>query len=246
MGAFALQDVERSASNQANIKYLVGTQLGFDLVPSTSTRAKFGLAYYEYHNMTGQPNSNAAPNLNDASAPIFIQRGNTRFNIDSGVVDSSGKALSPIFALASDYQLVDLTASLDVNLSNPVHLMLTSDYVKNNGFDAGKVQALTGLTVTPETTGYMLRAAVGMPSMLLYGDWQLSAAYRYLEKDAVVDAFTDSDFGLGGTNNRGYIVGADYATGKNTWWTARYMSSSEISGLPFSVNVLQVYFNAKF
>ena len=154
--------------------------------------------------------------------------------------------MSPIFALASNYQLLDLTGTLDYTLSNPTHLMLTADYVKNLGFDGASVQALTGDAVTGETTGYMLRTAVGMPSMLLRGDWQLSVAYRYLEKDAVVDAFTDSDFGLGGTNNQGYVLGADYATGKNTWWTARYMASSEISGLPFSVNVLQVYFNAKF
>jgi hypothetical protein len=92
----------------------------------------------------------------------------------------------------------------------------------------------------------MVRAAVGMPSMLLRSDWQISLAYRHLEKDAVVDSFTDSDFGMGGTNNQGFVLGADYATGKNTWLTARYLSSSQISGLPYSVDVLQLYFNAKF
>jgi len=245
-GIFPLQDLERSTSNQANIKYMVGTQVGLDWVPGLNKRAKIGLAYYDYHNMAGQPNSNATPNTFDSSAPNFMQRGNTKFNIDNGVVDSTGKALSPIFALASDFNLVDLTGSLDLTLSNPVHLMVTGDYVQNIGFNAARVQALTGQNIAAETTGYLFRTAVGMPTMLLRGDWQMSLAYRYLEKDAVVDAFTDSDFGLGGTNSQGYILGFDYATGKNTWWTVRYMSSNEISGLPYSATVLQAYFNAKF
>ena len=245
VGAFALQDIERSTANQANNKYLIGTQVGLDWVPSLQTRAKFGLALYDYHNMAGQANTSASPNLYDQSAQTITQRGNTRVNINSNVVTSTG-SLAPIWALASDYTLVNLTGSLDLNLSNPVHLMLTGDYVQNVGFNADNVQALTGQTISPETVGYMVRTAVGMPTMLLNGDWQLSLAYRHLEKDAVVDAFTDSDFGLGGTNNQGYVLGADYSTGRNTWWSARYMASSQISGLPYSVNVLQLYFNAKF
>ena len=79
-----------------------------------------------------------------------------------------------------------------------------------------------------------------------FNDWQLSLAYRYLEADATVDAFTDSDFHLGGTNNKGFILGAQYGLGKNTWLSARWMSSNEISGLPLAVDVLQLYFNAKF
>jgi hypothetical protein len=92
----------------------------------------------------------------------------------------------------------------------------------------------------------MVRAAVGMPNMLLKGDWQLSLAYRYLEADAVLDAFTDSDFHLGGTNNKGFIVGAQYGLSRNTWLSARWLSSREISGLPLSINNFQLYFNAKF
>jgi hypothetical protein len=82
--------------------------------------------------------------------------------------------------------------------------------------------------------------------MLLRGDWQLSLAYRHLEADAVLDAFTDGDFHLGGTNNKGYILGAQYGLGKNSWLSARWLSSNEITGLPLAVNVFQLYLNAKF
>ena len=66
------------------------------------------------------------------------------------------------------------------------------------------------------------------------------------EADAVLDAFTDSDFHLGGTNNKGFILGAQYGLGKNTWLSARWLSSNEIRGLPLSIDVFQLYFNAKF
>jgi len=127
-----------------------------------------------------------------------------------------------------------------------VHVIGTADYVRNVGFNRAAILARTGQDVEPQTTGYMARLAVGMPSMLLQSDWQLSLTYRYLEADAVVDAFTDNDFHLGGTNNKGLILGGQYGLGRNTWLSARYLSSNEISGPPLSVTMLQVYLNAKF
>jgi hypothetical protein len=240
VGMFALQDVESSLSNAARSKWLMGTQAGAEWVRDNNLRGKFGVGYYNYSNVSGIRNSLANPNQYDSTAPQFRQKGNTLFNI------AADPSTTTLWALASDYRLLNLTGSLDLNVFNPVHVMATADYVKNVGFDAAKILTRTGMTVKPETTGYMARLAVGMPSMLLRDDWQLSVAYRYLEKDAVLDAFADSDFHLGGTNNRGYILGADYGMGKNTWLSARYMSSNEISGLPLSINVFQLYFNAKF
>jgi hypothetical protein len=131
-------------------------------------------------------------------------------------------------------------------VNNPVHVVMVGDYVKNVGFSRSKTLARTGVDEDLQTTGYMARLAVGMPTMLLKNDWQVSVAYRYLEADAVLDAFTDSDFHLGGTNNKGFILGAQYGLGKNTWLSARWLSSNEISGLPLAIDVLQLYFNAKF
>jgi hypothetical protein len=85
-----------------------------------------------------------------------------------------------------------------------------------------------------------------MPTMLLQDDWQLALTYRYLERDAVLDAFTDSDFHLGGTNSKGFIVGGQYGLSKSTSLSARWLSSQEITGLPLSINTLQLQFNAKF
>lgn len=39
--------------------------------------------------------------------------------------------------------------------------------------------------------------------------------YRYLEKDAVVGAFTDSDFGGGGTDAKGHQFGLNFQAARN-------------------------------
>jgi len=71
-------------------------------------------------------------------------------------------------------------------------------------------------------------------------------AYRYIQSDAVVDAFTDSDFGLGGTNLKGYFFGANLAVSTNVWLTARWMSANQVAGPPYAVDIAQVDLNAKF
>ena len=51
--------------------------------------------------------------------------------------------------------------------------------------------------------GYYLNASIGDVVLQKRWDWNASLGYRYIELDAVVDAFNDSDFGLGGTNLEG-------------------------------------------
>jgi len=239
VGVFPLEDVAPSPFTQARSKWLVGAQGGVEWVPSNDMRAKVGLALYDYKNISGVRNPSGTGLTND-TAPAQRQKGNTLFNL------SNPQTLDGPYGLASDYRLVNLTGALDVNLYNPVHLIVTGDYVRNIGFSSSKTLARSGLNLNSETTGYLVRVAVGMPTMLLKNDWQLSLTYRYLEADAVLDAFTDSDFHLGGTNNKGFIVGAQYGLSRNTWLNARWLSSREISGLPLSINAFQVYFNAKF
>jgi hypothetical protein len=78
-----------------------------------------------------------------------------------------------------------------------------------------------------------------------------------LGSDAVVDAFTNSDFGLGGTNNRGFILSGNYGLAKNTWLSARWMSADALESLvpavtgnapstKFSNDTLQLELNTRF
>ena len=62
----------------------------------------------------------------------------------------------------------------------------------------------------------------------------------------MVDGFTDSDFGGGGTNVQGFTLGANFALTKDVRCGLRWMSSDEIAGPPLASDVLMIDLNAKF
>ena len=94
--------------------------------------------------------------------------------------------------------------------------------------------------------GYLALLRVGHSSTVAPWEWNVRGGYRRLESDAVVDAFTDSDFHLGGTNAKGFFLGGNLGLAKNAWMGLRYFSSSEVSGPPLNIDVLQLDVNAKF
>ena len=91
-----------------------------------------------------------------------------------------------------------------------------------------------------------------MPQVKEARDWQVSAAYRYLGSDAVVDGFTDSDFGLGGTNMKGYTLGLQYGLDRDVALGLRWVSADSIDSFTlnpadrYSVNVMQADVNVRF
>ena len=123
---------------------------------------------------------------------------------------------------------------------------LTADYVRNVGYDRAAVSARVGTDVQPRTQGYLLRLMFGNPQIARWGDWQVTAGYKYVERDAVPDAFTDSDLRLGGTDAKGFSIGGSFGLGKNSNVTLRYLSGDSISGAPLSVDVLQLDVTARF
>ncbi len=247
-GAFPLQEVELSGRD----KWLFGAQLGFDKVFDDQSSFRIGLAYYNYKNITGKLNS-LDSRLRDFTAPRFVQKGNSMFEISN---DAGGSLRR--FGLASDFNILDLTAEYDLARFAPVHWIVTGSYVKNIGYDAGEIRARTNgqmfvnstsITEDPsrkKTEGYLLRLAFGWPNTLERRRWQAFLSYRYLERDAVLDAFTDSDFHLGGTNSKGWLIGGSYGINDNTWLQLRYLSGDEIDGPPLGIDVIQLDLNAKF
>jgi hypothetical protein len=100
--------------------------------------------------------------------------------------------------------------------------------------------------VKEEIQGFQVGVTVGHPIVQAFADWKAWLNYKYLESDAVIDSFTDSDFHLGGTNAKGWILGAEFGLTKNVWLTSRWLSANEISGPPFGIDVFQFDLNAKF
>jgi hypothetical protein len=234
IGWFPLQEIERSASD----KYLTGTQIGFDWKPSAAHNVKVGLAYYNYHHISGQHTDSEAL---DYLAPQFVQKGNSMFHMRDDTPITTG-----LFALAPDYKEMNLTAVWDIASFDPAHVVVLGDYVKNVGFDQEAILQRTGRNIEPKTNGYQVKVALGMPVMKRRADWQFTMAYKYLERDAVVDAFTDSDFHLGGTDAKGWILGGSFGMAANTWLTLRWLTSDTIDGYTLAVDVLQLDVNARF
>lgn len=242
-GIFPLQEVEQNLSVRAKDKWLYGAQVGLEWAPSTRARFKAGAGYYDYRNISGVANQALLDTQFNQAAPQFRQKGNSLFNIDN-----DGNVNTSLWALAADYQIANLTLVADFAEFFPTHIIGSLDWARNIGFDQGKILSRSGQAIEEETDGYQVKLTIGHPTFKYADDheWQAYIGYRYLERDAVLDAFTDSDFHLGGTNAKGFMVGGSYALYKNTWLSARWMSSDEISGLPLSIDVFQLDLNAKF
>ncbi|MBD3813817.1 MAG: putative porin [Betaproteobacteria bacterium] len=241
LGAFPLQEVETSTVNLAKDKWLFAAQAGLDWKMDADTRWRFGLAYYDYRNIAAVKDPVDFDTRYDYANSILKsrQKGNTMFEV--APVDSPN-----LYGLAADYSLVNLTATLDLAHFDPIHVIVDGDVVKNVGYDTAKVNALLTTPQAAQTLGWQTKVTVGWPAIQNRGDWQAFLGYRHLERDAVLDAFADSDFRLGGTNSKGFFIGGSYGMDRNTWLTAKWLSADAIDGLPFGVDVLQVDFNAKF
>jgi hypothetical protein len=110
--------------------------------------------------------------------------------------DFFGNSFNPITkTYLYDYQLVEAYGELSFNLlGRPT--MIFADYVQN--------------TDAPDNdTGYAF--GINYNEAKKKGTWELSYAYKKLEADAVLGLLTDSDFGGGGTNNKGSVFSGAYA-----------------------------------
>ena len=254
-GVFPLQHVDpASILDSQHSKWLFGGQVGLEKKNRKGISANVGVSYYHFSNITGKLNTHSdSPGLTDWSAPLFQQRGNTLFYIDS---TNSLKV-----GLASQFRELNVGGTIDIGFWDPFHVVLIADYVKNLGFNQSRVNAVVGdikpddpddpssigFQETPRnTTGYQIGASVGYPTIEKFGQWKAQLQYKYIGADAVVDAFTDSDFHLGGTNAKGWILGADFGLLKNSWIAMKWITANEISGPPLAIDVLFVDFNARF
>ena len=235
LAAMPVQEVELSSAD----KWLFGAQAGAKLTGSAnSIGGAFGLGYYRYTKIVGQL-SPTGSTINEFTAPQFAQKGNTYYNISS---DPN----RPLLGLASEYRLVNLTGQVDFPATSGKRVILIGDFVRNIGFDRARVSERVGADVEPKTKAYHLRVAFGSPEVKARNDWQVFMAYKRIERDSMLDAFTDSDFRLGGTDAKGYILGGSYGVGKNTAVSLRYFSGDSISGAPLSIDVLQLDLNLRF
>lgn len=248
-----------SVPNQSHGRSLLGIEAGIS-GQLGQNRFKVATAFYDFRSIEGVAETSdsyqSAPDYvvrSEYGAP-YRQRGNTLFRINApNSVDSNTN-----WGLASRFHEIDLTSTLDLAQFDPVHVILTGDLVKNIAFNRSEMMRRTGATlVDGKALGYLAKVQVGQPVTTQRGNWNVFLAYRYLGSDAVLDAFTNSDFGLGGTNSRGTLLGFNYGVAPNTWLTARWMSSNLIDSIvpgtsagaqatKFSTDVIQFDVNTRF
>jgi hypothetical protein len=196
-----------------------------------------------------------------------MQKGNTLFFLRNIIPDPDNPTNYPqpqFVGLMFDYNVVNVNFEVDARISPSYRLKVEADYVRNIAFDENEVPPFGSLghnvnnchatqpgdfscPLAAGDSGWMGRVTFGYLKPREAGEWNIFGGYKYLETDAVLDAYTDSDFHLGGTNAKGYFVGGSLAVFKNTWLTARWLSADEIAGSePLAIDVLQIDLNARF
>ncbi|WP_408586057.1 putative porin [Novosphingobium sp.] len=211
----------------------------------------------------------------DGLTPLSLRKGNTVFTMRNHVTNASG-VYPQVFGLKFDYDILDLNLAAIAKVSDEVSARLSGNYVRNLGFHrkdicAGQYDSATAYLVEPYNnygtngnadrhictktnptsfiggnTAWLVNARLGHDVVDKQGSWSAFAEYRYVESDAVLDAYTDSDFHLGGTNAKGYILGGEYGLRDGLAIGARWLSSNEIAGERLAIDVLQIDLRARF
>lgn len=244
-------------------KWLYGAQAGVNWKINDDWKTRFGLAYYYFDNIIGKQSSPCTVLNADATCdtdlrrPSFAQKGNTYMALRrlNPILDGNGNLISQYeyFGLASGFHELALTARVDLMRFDPLRITLDGEYVKNLAFDKDEInrKALfnnlddNGAFVGGDTA-YMARLTVGTEALKKRWDWNLRMAFKHVESDSVVDGFTDSDFGLGGTNLEGYIVGGSVALSDYVIAGLRWQTADSIDGAPYSIDVFQIDMTARF
>jgi len=274
-GAFPLEEF----ATVKHDKWLYGAQVGIDWASSGGDwQLRAALGYYNFQNMAGvredgpppvNQNVGVVPYLTSQYAASVRQKGNTLINLNAPICITTpatpGCASTATWGLASKFRPVDLTLGVTAKLFRPYQANFDVDYVRNTGFDLADISRRAGQDMTglkEKTTGYQLKFGFGMPRVKDRGDWRSFVAYRHFERDAWIDAFTDSGWHGGGTNYKGFGVGGEYAFVDNATLGLRYFSTRELddgvrftsgsgqvgnmSSAPLRIDTVQVEANLRF
>ncbi|OYW44775.1 MAG: hypothetical protein B7Z08_06145 [Sphingomonadales bacterium 32-68-7] len=243
-GAFPLEEYEFTASD----KYLFAGQVGGSAEIVPGFRFAAAGAIYHYQGLQGEYNT---PGLrdNDFTAPSRVQFGNSLFNLrrDATVVNSV------LFGLASEFSVASVYARAEFDVSAALVGSLEFEGARNLAFDAADLTA----RAVPGSSGDTLfhgRARIGHRDMDARGGWSFAAGYRSIEADATPDLFTDSDFGLGGTDQDGFVISGswtplDRMTLTGSWYSARTIDLLGADGtpaLPIDTDTVQLDLGVKF
>jgi len=244
VGAFPIESVAETPASDAKSKWLFGYQAGINWDVAPDYTLKLGVSYYDYKNVEGIPNATLADvsaGKYNATGPSFRQKGNTIFDINQ--VDPTAPYVGGVL---SQFQELNLSGALNIANVASKQVRIEGDFVRNIGYNKQEILSRTGINSQKEIDGYQLMFTVGDPVVAKYGQWQAFTGYRYLEANAVLDAFTDNNFHMGGTNAKGYFLGGRFGFDKSSAISASWLSSKEVSGLPLAIDTFLLDFITSF
>jgi hypothetical protein len=247
VGAFPILQNDPTPLSSAPSKWLYGYQEQFSLHPTPNVGWTLAAAYYDYRNIEAIPNPSPYTTEFSATAAPYRQTGNTVFDVN-GQLNTLNGTQNYLWGLASKFHELNIASSFDVAFTGRMHLRWDADWVLNLGYNREEILRRTGYLVDKQNYGWQTRLTFGDPLLVKHA-WQVWIAYRYAQRDATVDAFTDGDFHFYGTDNRGYMFGATYGLERNTGLLLRWMSARQITGvelagatgtLPLAIDILQL------
>jgi hypothetical protein len=173
------------------------------------------------------------------------------------------------FGLITPFNILSANGRLEYRHWEPFVVSLSGEWDRNLAFNSGSV-VTAGPTPGPDNnynetliTGpvnninnggsynggnnaWIVQMKVGSGALQKRWDWDFGVAYRYVESDAVIDGFCDSDFGGGGTNLKGWSVGGNLAFSRNVFIGLRWLSANGIAGPTYKSDIIQLDVNARF
>jgi len=166
-----------------------------------------------------------------AGMGYFDYRNARGYNAFFDSTDSAGNSLDPRGKYLYDYNLLEVFADTAFPVI-PGKPSVFADYVTNTAGDVGDGTAwLVGVSAGKCTTP---------------GTFAGRVTYRKVERDALIGAFTDSDFIDGGTDGKGFEVNIDCQVAKGVVAEASYFVNQAGIDKGKKFNRLQIDMNFKF
>jgi hypothetical protein len=168
------------------------------------------------------------------------------------------------FGLITPFNILSANSRLEYRHWEPFVISLSGEWDQNVAFNGAPLSAgppdsqnpynipgpVNNLNSSGNFAGgnnaWITQLKVGSGALQKRWDWDFGIAYRYVESDAVIDGFCDSDFGGGGTNLKGWSVGGNLALSKNVFIGARWLNANGIAGPTYKADILQLDLNARF
>ena len=243
-GAFPLNEFAFTG-NEVSDPVLYAGQIGARFQPTDRVRISLGGGFFFYDNVRGEEND-IGLRTRDASAPATFGFGNTLINIrNDAALENTIR-----FGLASRFEVAQAVAAIDFDLTENYSATIFGEYAVNTafdpdalverapGFDGQDIVLVPFLLPSTGDTAYNVFASFGHKDIAVVGGsgrtawsrnaWRVTAGYRYMEADSTYAAFTDSSFGLGGTDQEGLIVEFAYGLSEHLLLEGRWIAARSL------------------